>query len=103
MSENNHWKIHKFFFPMDCSHEFFPNPTDSQRLRKLLEALEAPVSGYGYASDAIEVIDLNLAFPLTDLTEELELPQLQPLQPLPDSVAYMCLGGCVAATTVEIQ
>ena len=96
-------KSTSFFFHMDCSHEFFPNPTDSQRLRKLLEALEAPVSGYGYASDAIEVIDLNLAFPLTDLTEELELTQLQPLQPLPDSVAYMCLGGCVAATTVEIQ
>ena len=63
-------------------------------LRKLLEALETPVSGY--ASDAaIEVIDLNLAFPLTDLTdltaEELELTPPQPLQP--DSVAYMRLGG----------
>ena len=68
-------------------------PSVSQRsLRKLLEALEAPVSGY--ASDAaIEVIDLNLAFPLTDVTaeERLELTPPQPLQP--DSVAYMRLGG----------
>eukprot|EP00435_Cladocopium_sp_Y103_P027519 s1214_g6.t2 len=54
--------------------------------KKMLEALEVPVSG-GYASDAaIEVIDLNLAIPLTDVEAE-EL--LTPTQLQPDSVAYM--------------
>ena len=80
-------------------HVFSPTKLiDSQRLRKLLEALETPV-GYADATAHAEVIDLNVAVPLTDLTEE--LLELTPPQLQPDSVAYMCLGaswGCVAVS-----
>ena len=57
--------------------------------RKLLEALELPTSGGGGHGESIEVIDLNLAVPLTQLDDSRsEVPA--PLEP--SSVAYMSLG-----------